>query len=370
MGVGRVRGLVRVLHTVHAYPPDVGGTEAVVARLSQGLVERGHEVEVATKEHPERRGRVEGIPVHGFATNPAGVSRYRRFVNRGVSEDRWDVVMTYHSKVFTHLSLYPFGKVKDRWVYCPTEFTDVDSRAVRHRAYYRTVEPASLRKARRSIVLTEKDRERAVEIAGEEIRDRLRVIPNGVDHAWWGKGEEGNVRAALGVPEGVPLVVYAGGLWEHKDVRTLVAGLGRLRGVHLVVAGDRMGRGEELRRWAREVGAPNRVHFVGRLERERLRSLLHAADVFASASTNEGFGLVFLEAMACGLPVVAREVGVIGELLGKGAEVVVAEDANGFARGIESVLGDASKRNVEIARGYGWEGVVDAWLSVYEDLLG
>lgn len=126
----------------------------------------------------------------------------------------------------------------------------------------------------------------------------------------------------------------------------------------------------ELRRWAREVGAPNRVHLVGWLDRETLRSLYHAGDAFASASTNEGFGLVFLEAMACGLPVVARRVGVIPELLEKGAEVVVAGDANGFARSIESVLGQASKRNVDIARAYGWEGVVDAWEAVYEETYG
>ncbi len=359
-------GSVRVLHAVHAYPPDVGGSEAVVARLSRGLVERGHSVEVATSEHPARGDRVDGIRVHGFATGPVGVARYRRFVHAGVREDRWDVVMTYHSKVFSHLALYPFRGVRDRWVYCPTEFTDVDSDALRHRAYYGSVEPRSLQVARRSVVLTDRDRERALEMA-PEAGERVRVIPNGVDHAWWAKGEEGEIRERLGVPGEDRLVVYAGGLWEHKDVETLVAGIGRLRDVHLVIAGEEKGRREEVVRTARRVGAPNRVHLVGRLEREELRALYHAGDVFASASRNEGFGLVFLEAMACGLPVVARGVGVVPELVDRDADVVLAEDPDGFARGIGSVLGASSSRNREISRAYDWENVVDAWEEVYEE---
>lgn len=359
---------VRILHAVHAYPPDVGGSEAVIARLSEGMVERGHEVEVATSAHPDRGDAVGGVPVHGFEVSPAGVWRYRRFVHAGVREDRWDVVMVYHSKVFTHLALFPFSGIQDRWVYCPTEFTDIDSAAPRHLIYYRTVEPSSLRKARRSIVLNKTDRERALDLAGPAIDDRVEVIPNGVDHAWWTGGEAGKVRSRLGLPEGAPLVVYAGGLWEHKDVETLVRAVARLDGVHLAVAGSEKGRREVVEQTVRAAGVEDRVHLLGRVAREDLRALYHAGDAFASASTNEGFGLVYLEAMACGLPVVAREVGVIPELVDAGADVLVADDVTGFARAIESVLGQPSDRNVEVAERYDWEHIVDAWLDVYREV--
>lgn len=77
--------------------------------------------------------------------------------------------------------------------------------------------------------------------------------------------------------------------------------------------------------------------------------------------------MVFLEAMACGLPVVARGVGVVPELVDRDADVVLAEDPDGFARGIGSVLGASSSRNREISRAYDWENVVDAWEEVYEE---
>lgn len=360
---------MRVLHTVHVYPPDVGGSEAVVHRLSTGLADRGHEVEVATSAHPDRESSVDGIPVHEFPGGPLGAMRYRRFVHRGVDEDRWDVVMTYHSKVFTHLSLAPFSKVQDRWVYCPTEFTDLASPALRHRLYYGMLEARSLRRARRSVLLTERDVDRALDVAGEEVEDRLRVVPNGVDHAWWAKGEAGDVRERLDLPDQGRLVVYVGGLWEHKDVETLVGGISRLRGVHLALVGDARGRREDVERRARAVGAPNRVHVLGHVDREDLRALFHAADAFASASRNEGFGLVFLEAMACGLPVVARPVGVVPELVDEGADVLVAYNVEGFARALETAIGQDAPANRRIAERYRWENVVDRWEAVYREVV-
>ncbi len=361
---------VRILHAVHAYPPTVGGSEAVIARLSHGLVERGHEVDVATRAHPDRADDVDGVPVHGFPDNPVGWARYRSFVHQGLDEGRWEVVLTYHSKVWTHLALLPFDRIAEHWVYAPTEFTDIDSRHPRHVAYYKTIEPRSLRRAARVMVLTHEDAQRAISLAGGEIEDRLEVIPNGVDHAWWSRGQAGDVRSRYDLPTEAPLVVYAGGLWEHKDVETLVRGMAEIPEAHLVVAGSDKGRRQLVDRVIRDEGVEARVHLVGRIPRKDLRALYHAGSVHASASTNEGFGLTYLEAMACGLPVVARAVGVIPTLADQGADVWVAKDAPSFAKAIREAMAHGSEANRALAEGYDWENVIDRVEACYQEVVG
>lgn len=354
---------VRILHTVHAYPPQVGGTERVVHRLSTGLADRGHEVEVATATHPERGEAVDGITVHGFDHSPRGWWAYRRWVLDGVREDRWDVVMTYHSKVWTHLALLPIGdELAQRWVYMPVEFTDLGSKRPRHLVYYRTAEPASLRKAAKAVTLTRRDEERARELAPEA---DVSTIPNGVDHAWWADGEPGDVRDRYELPDEAPLVTYVGGFWEHKHVDVLVDATAQLDTFHLVLAGDPRGRAERVRRQARKLGIADRVHLLGRVPREDVRQLYHASSVHASASDNEGFGLTYLEAMACGLPVVAKDTGIVPELADAGAEIAVVDGPRGFASAIERLAG-TGEANVAVAERYDWSNVVDQVEACYE----
>lgn len=361
---------MRILHTVHAYPPAVGGTEAVVDRLSRGLADRGHEVQVATASHPDRGGAVGGVPVEGFEVTPSGLWAYRRWVLDGVRGDRWDVVMTYHSKVWSHLALFPFGgELAERWVYAPVEFTDVGSRRPRHLVYYRTVEPLSLRRAERALVLTRADERRAVDLAGERVRDGLRRIPNGVDHDWWASGSAGDVRQRYDLPPEAPLVAFVGGFWEHKDVPALVDAVAGLDAFHLVLAGDPRGRGEAIRARARQAGAGERVHVLGRVPREDVRALYHASSVHASASRNEGFGLTFLEAMACGLPVVARPTGVAPELAEEADAVEIARDPGEFRDAIQRLAG-RGEANVEVAKRYDWARVVDRVEACYEEVAG
>lgn len=359
---------MRVLHAVHAYPPSVGGSEQVVHRLSTGLAERGHQVEVVTKAHPDRGKTVDGIPVKGFETTPAGLVDYRRWIRKGMEADRWDVVMTYHSKVWTHLGLIPFDHIAPRWVYAPTEFTDIGSTHPRHLVYYRTVEPLSLKRAARVMLLTKGDVDRAVALAGESIREHTRVIPNGVDVDHWAQGKPGDVLGRLGLPEGPPLVLYVGGLWEHKHVEMLVDALPDLSEHHLVCAGPTKGRGKEIGARAQDRGVADRVHLLGPVEDEDLRALYHACSVHASASDNEGFGLTYLEAMACGKPVVAQPVGVIPELVEADAVVETATTAQGFATAIDRVTGQDASANLEIVRRYDWDTILDRLEALYGEV--
>jgi glycosyltransferase involved in cell wall biosynthesis len=200
------------------------------------------------------------------------------------------------------------------------------------------------------------------------VEDRVRVIPNGVDHGFWSQEARDGVRARFELPEEVPLVLFVGGLWPHKQVETLIDALPLLDGHHLAVAGPLRDRAAQVRAHAAKRGMAKRVHLLGKVDREDLRDLYHACAVHASASDNEGFGLTFLEAMATGAPVVARPVGVVPELVDAGASVHVARSPAGFAEAIETAEARGGKGNTEVAARYDWEQVVDRLVACYEEV--
>ncbi|MDX1611908.1 MAG: glycosyltransferase family 4 protein, partial [Candidatus Thermoplasmatota archaeon] len=196
--------------------------------------------------------------------------------------------------------------------------------------------------------------------------ERFHVVPNGVDAAYWEAGEAGDVRARHGLPEDAPLALFVGGFWPHKEVDTLIEATALTQEIHLVLAGPDRGRAEEIRALARSLGVEARVHMVGAVDRDELRALYHACDVHASASNNEGFGLTFLEAMACGKPVVARPVGVIPDLVDQDGVVEVAKDPQGFAASMTRLAATPAPGNVALARTYDWERILDQVEALYE----
>ena len=117
-------------------------------------------------------------------------------------------------------------------------------------------------------------------------------------------------RAQLGLPEGVFLGVTVGRLVKRKAIDELIRVLAdpRCMPVHLVVVGD----GPELpalRRCAAELGVNDRVVFLGQVDEDRKWQVLEAADIYLSTTMHEGFGLVYLEAMAAGLPIITYDHG-------------------------------------------------------------
>ncbi len=146
--------------------------------------------------------------------------------------------------------------------------------------------------------------------------ERVRVVGNGVDLERFYPVDREQARAALGLPPAVPVLVSVGGLCERKGFHRVIDGLPALHALgtpaHLLVVGGPSPEGdwtERLKAQVRELGLTQHVHFTGPVPPQDLHRVLSAADVFVLATRNEGWANVFLEAMACGLPVVTTAVG-------------------------------------------------------------
>lgn len=207
---------------------------------------------------------------------------------------------------------------------------------------------AALERATRVFAVSESLRQVALGlgIAG----DKVQVVGNGVDLARFSPLPRAEARAALGLAADVPVLVSVGGLCERKGFHRVIERLPALRErfpglVYLVVGGPgpEGDLGPQLRAQVAAAGLDEAVRFLGPLPPEALRGPLSAADVFVLATRNEGWANVFLEAMACGLPVVTTAVG-------GNAEVVCRAELGhvvpfGDGRALESAIADALARD-------------------------
>jgi L-malate glycosyltransferase len=126
-------------------------------------------------------------------------------------------------------------------------------------------------------------------------------------------------RAELGFSDRDVLLITIGRLIPRKAVDQLIHLVARLRlpYVHLLVVGSGP-LAEPLAVLARELGVHRRVHFLGHVSEEEKFRLLRMSDILCSASQHEGFGLTYLEAMACGRPVITYDHGGQGDFLEDG----------------------------------------------------
>jgi D-inositol-3-phosphate glycosyltransferase len=232
---------------------------------------------------------------------------------------------------------------------------------------------------------TADEREQLVSLYGAE-RDRIEIVPPGVDHEIFspaGSGARAAARAALDLDDR-PTLLFVGRIQPLKGARLAVKTLAALhdpRGVLLVVGGPSGPEGsselEALHRLARELGVLDQVRFVPPQPHERLATFYRAADVCLVPSRTESFGLVALEAAACGTPVVAANVGGLRSLVIDGSTgfLIDGRDPVDFAGPVSRLLADRGRAatmgaNAEAgSRRYAWSITAARLRRLYADLL-
>jgi glycosyltransferase involved in cell wall biosynthesis len=174
----------------------------------------------------------------------------------------------------------------------------------------------------------------------------IHVLPTGLPADRFRQGDGARFRAQVGLPADAPLVTYIGRVAHEKNIEFLVRVFADVRrtvpGAMLVIAGEGPAR-EPLKHFVQRLGLERVVHFVGYLDRHgALLDCYAAASVFVFASRTETQGLVLLEAMAQGAPVVSTaELGTRSILKPGCGALVAPEDEREFAACVTRVLQDA-----------------------------
>jgi D-inositol-3-phosphate glycosyltransferase len=222
-----------------------------------------------------------------------------------------------------------------------------------------------------------------VELYGAD-RDRIEIVPPGVDHAFFSPGERRGARQALHLGAH-PVMLFVGRIQPLKGADVAIRALHELSTAHpdalLLVVGGASGQdgpAEEVhvRQLVAELGLGSRVRFVPPQPHHLLSTYYRAADVCVVPSRSESFGLVALEAAACGTPVVAADVGGLATLVdhGRTGFLVDERDPVAYAGFIERILSDstlASDMAVAAAAragGYRWSTTAGRLRRVYADI--
>ena len=253
-------------------------------------------------------------------------------------------------------------------------------------AYEHTVAPALIRAADRVCVLSA-DHAQSVPYlrrTGERQPKKLVEMPNGVDVNVFSPGSGSDARERLGIPADAVVAAFVSTLdraHHFKRLDVAIDAVSRLgeEAPHLVVAGG----GELLegfRARAGAAGVSDRVHFLGAVPHSDLPGVLRAVDLFVlTTEPPESFGIVLIEAMACGLPTVATEYPGVRAVVdeGKTGILVPPGDPDAVAGAIRELLGagvDGRRRmgqagREKAVREWSWESLLDRMDAAYADAI-
>jgi glycosyltransferase involved in cell wall biosynthesis len=380
---------LRIAHVTATFPPYYGGTGNVCYHNARVLAGRGHDVHVFTAAWPGEPDDPPGVTVHRLWP---GIRVGNAALLPGLVRDlrRFEVI-------HLHLPFIGGGELTAavaRAAGIPmvvTYHNDLVAPGARgglFAVYRRTVAPAILATAARIAVVTE-GYAAASPLVGALVRSRdprLLELPNGVDPARFNPAVDGvPIRRALDIPNDAVVVAFSGVLdaaHHFKRLDLLLRAVGSVDGPRpwlLVVGGGDLLA--SYRRLAAEIGVGDRVRFVGSVPHADVPVYIAAADVLALPSDGvESFGMVLIEAMACGRPVVATDLPGVRDVVVPGQDglLVPPGDAAALAMAIGQIarmapadrraMGAVGRRKVETR--YGWECIGERLDALYSSVLG
>ena len=385
---------------------DAGGQNVHVAALALALAQRGHEVEVYTRRDDPRAARrvrmapgVEVIHVRAGPAKPLPKDDLLAWMPAFAADlaQTWADPGRRPDVVHAHFWMSGVAAL-DAGRRCDVPvlqtFHALGSVKRRHQGDYDTspadrvaIETALARDVDQ-VVATCSDELSELLAAGAE-HDRVSVVPCGVDTAHFTPEGPTALRAGAlgrGSPGRRHRLVTVSRLVERKGVETIVRALPVLDDAELLVVGGppaaalhRDPEAIRLSALADDLGVLDRVQLVGRVDHGDLPAVLRSADVVVATPWYEPFGIVPLEAMACGRPVVGSAVGGLLDTVEEGVTgaLVPARDPAALAAALRTLLDDRRLRErwgraarVRVLERFGWDRVAAATERAYAEVLG
>ena len=354
---------MRILH-VTPYFADAwayGGIPRLAHSLTRGLARRGHQVTVCTTDACDESSRLHGptsrtcdglelrvfpnlsnhLAYHLQLFLPRGLERYLRR-----HAGSFDIAHLHACRnIPGALAAYHLGRTGVPYVIAPNgTAVRIERRLVAKHAYDILAGRRILAGASRVLAVSQAERRQLSDLGVAE--SSIRVIPNPVDLGeFTAPVVPGSFRRRVGIPSG-RLVLFLGKLTPRKRLDMLARAFARLRASDgwLIIAGNDMGAGAATRSLVRSLGLDARTVFTGLLRAHERLEALADADVLVYPSEHEIFGLVPLEALLAGTPVIVADDSGCGEVVRAtgGGQVVPLGDVDALAHAIDRVLGDPS----------------------------
>jgi len=306
---------MKILQVTSSFYPVVGGMEKVVLEISKGLIEMGHEVSILTSDFYSDAPFLEEEIIDEIK-----IIRFRNkydFGGYGYCPDamRWlkdnfknyDVVHSHGYNRYLSEFAVSYLSNKVPVVFSPHGFIHTKKNMFMKKIHDWII-GRKVGKADICTTLTELDLKEYDRLGVS--REKIVELPNGVDVKKYNKADVKRV-ASLKKKYGLDknTLLYVGRIHESKGLQYVVGAIKNLD-CKLFIVGPDGGFKKELTRQIKQEGVENKVVFSGRVSDEDLIAAYHASDIFVLFSEWEGFGLVAIEAMASGKPVIVSDRGV------------------------------------------------------------
>ena len=238
------------------------------------------------------------------------------------------------------------------------------------------------RTCQRILAPTDREKENLLKYC-QTSAEKIGVVPCGVNLDLFRPMDKAAARQRLGFDEDESIVLYVGRFDPIKGIDRLLEAMAYLKHLQrmrlVIIGGDGPDTPEyqNLQQLSGKFGIQKSVRFVGRVEQNKLPPYYSAADALVVSSYYESFGLVGLESLACGTPVVATRVGAMERILedGKTGHVVADATPRGLANSIEKIISNSANPllSAHAIRAsvlkYGWSNVASAVVNEYDTVF-
>ena len=375
------------------YPPAPGGAETVVKAYSEGLLDKGHKIEVITTNlYTETPFVKRDMPTE---MSGISVSRHRAFTISGDAHyvlapgmitsflsKKADLIHTHSYGYFQNHAAWIKEKLQGTpWVITPHFHPSWSmwggSKRKSLRDFYDSrIGKSTMESADLITCVSNHEKETLVKEIGLK-EDNIRIIYNGIDWNLWEKvpAKEPFRNAFPKVSDN--FVLFAGRLATNKGLADLIDAMSKidLKEIDLVLMGADMGLGKRLDNLA--LSKKVKMHRIGHVSDEIYRSALSCAEILVLPSEYEAFGIVLLEAAAASTPVIGTRVGGIPEAMseGKNGLIVNYNKSSDLSKSILYLLNDDNLRvkmgvfGRNFAEGFSWSKIIDNLEKEYTKLL-
>jgi len=412
---------LKIVHGLHQYHPVRGGAEGLMRNVSERLAARGHAVTViattarSTEDYflpgkgkdllPEGRETVNGVEVERVPFRRTGaavlnvmraaavrlpffpggnLARMKSWGPRSAAYERAlessaegaDVVSAAPLPTLNVWYAWKAARKAGRpFVVVPCFHTE-DAGSFHNRLHYRM-----MRDADAVIALTVPEKDFLCREAGLD-PEKVHVLGAGIDLDVAEPDPAVDVRARHGIHEG-KIVLFLGQHGRHKGILELLSAMGDVwkerPDTALVIAGNPTAHTAEIEETVATLGPEerSRVHLIKGVPEEEKRAFYRAADIFASVSPFESFGIVYLEAWRERKPVIGCRRGGAATLIEEFRDGLLVHDGNTIelAGAIAELLGDDAARARmgeagyrKLTEKYRWERIIDRWEAIYHDV--
>lgn len=363
---------MKICLLTETYHPVVGGGETQARLLAEGLSARGDAVCMITRRSDASLASIEKIgPVTVYRAAPVGQGQLKKWgliFSTGPLLWRlrrdYDLIFVSGFRIMGVVAVIAArllgkrvvlkadsqGEMSGDFFAAGLARQGLDRSSLAFRIFMR-LRNLILRRADAFVAITP---DVAAELAAANIpQDRVHMIPNGVDAGRFhpaGVEEKRELRARLGLENATNVAVYTGRLVSYKGLPLLLrawrAILHRHAGAKLLLVGtgglDIDNCEDELRGYVRDNGLADSVIFTGSVT--NVPDYLRASDIFVFPTENDAFPSSLVEAMTCGLPVIATPVGAIKVIVedGRNGLIVPPGNLDALRSAVERLLNDAS----------------------------